>query len=109
MKFLDFLKKFLIFLLLCGAIFATAREYAPQSSGFENNRDEILQNRRKIEADAKELQERMSSDTSARDRGSCSQNSAKGQKMEDIRKQNERTQQELRERERKLQSGQKRR
>lgn len=103
------MKKFLIFLLLCGAIFATAREYAPQSSGFENNRDEILQNRRKIEADAKELQERMSSDTSARDRGSCSQNSAKGQKMEDIRKQNERTQQELRERERKLQSGQKRR
>ena len=79
------MKKFLIFLLLCGAIFATAREYAPQSSGFENNRDEILQNRRKIEADAKELQERMSSDTSARDRGSCSQNSAKGQKMEDIR------------------------
>ena len=103
------MKKFLIFLLLCGAIFATAREYAPQSSGFENNRDEILQNRRKIEADAKELQERMSSDTSARDRGSCSQNSAKGQKMEDIRKQNERTQQELQERERKLQSGQKRR
>ena len=103
------MKKFLIFLLLCGAIFATAREYAPQSSGFENNRDEILQNRRKIEADAKELQERMGGDVSARDRGSCSQNSAKGQKMEDIRKQNERTQQELRERERKLQSGQKRR
>lgn len=103
------MKKFLIFLLLCGAIFATAREYAPQSSGFENNRDEILQNRRKIEADAKELQERMSGDASARDRGFCSQNSAKGQKMEDIRKQNERTQQELRERERKLQSGQKRR
>jgi len=103
------MKKFLIFLLLCGAIFATAREYAPQNSGFENNRDEILQNRRKIEADAKELQERMGGDASARDRGSCSQNSAKGQKMEDIRKQNERTQQELRERERKLQSGQKRR
>ena len=103
------MKKFLIFLLLCGAIFATAREYAPQNSGFENNRDEILQNRRKIEADAKELQERMGGDDSARDRGSCSQNSAKGQKMEDIRKQNERTQQELRERERKLQSGQKRR
>lgn len=103
------MKKILIFLLLCGAIFATAREYAPQSSGFENNRDEILQNRRKIEADAKELQERMSGDASARDRGSCSQNSAKGQKMEDIRKQNERTQRELRERERKLQSGQKRR
>lgn len=103
------MKKFLIFLLLCGAIFATAREYAPQSSGFENNRDEILQNRRKIEADAKELQERMSGDTSARNRGSCSQNSAKEQKMEDIRKQNERTQRELRERERKLQSGQKRR
>ena len=103
------MKKILIFLLLCGAIFATAREYAPQSSGFENNRDEILQNRRKIEADAKELQERMSGDASARNRGSCSQNSAKGQKMEDIRKQNERTQRELRERERKLQSGQKRR
>lgn len=103
------MKKILIFLLLCGAIFATACEYAPQSSGFENNRDEILQNRRKIEAEAKELQERMSGDASARDRGSCSQNSAKGQKMEDIRKQNERTQQELRERERKLQSGQKRR
>ena len=103
------MKKILIFLLLCGAIFATAREYAPQSSGFENNRDEILQNRRKIEADAKELQERMGGDAFARDRGSCSQNSAKGQKMEDIRKQNERTQQELRERERKLQSGQKRR
>lgn len=103
------MKKILIFLLLCGAIFATAREYAPQSSGFENNRDEILQNRRKIEAEAKELQERMSGDASARDRGSCSQNSAKGQKMEDIRKQNERTQRELRERERKLQSGQKRR
>ena len=103
------MKKFLIFLLLCGAIFATAREYAPQSSGFENNRDEILQNRRKIEADAKELQERMNGDASARNRGSCSQNSAKGQKMEDIRKQNERTQRELRERERKLQSGQKRR
>ena len=63
----------------------------------------------KIEAEAKELQGRMSGDASARDRGSCSQNSAKGQKMEDIRKQNERTQQELRERERKLQSGQKRR
>ena len=103
------MKKILIFLLLCGAIFATAREYAPQSSGFENNRDEILQNRRKIEAEAKELQERMSGDAPARDRGSCSQNSAKGQKMEDIRKQNERTQRELRERERKLQSGQKRR
>lgn len=103
------MKKILIFLLLCGAIFATAREYTPQSSGFENNRDEILQNRRKIEADAKELQERMSGDASARNRDSCSQNSAKGQKMEDIRKQNERTQQELRERERKLQSGQKRR
>lgn len=103
------MKKILIFLLLCGAIFATAREYAPQSSGFENNRDEILQNRRKIEAEAKELQECMSGDASARDRGSCSQNSAKGQKMEDIRKQNERTQRELRERERKLQSGQKRR
>ena len=103
------MKKFLIFLLLCGAIFATAREYAPQSSGFENNRDEILQNHRKIEADAKELQERMGGDASARNRSSCSQNSAKGQKMEDIRKQNERTQQELRERERKLQSGQKRR
>ena len=103
------MKKILIFLLLCGAIFATAREYAPQNSGFENNRDEILQNRRKIEADAKELRERMSGDASARDRGSCSQNSAKGQKMEDIRKQNERTQQELRERERKLQNGQKRR
>lgn len=103
------MKNFLIFLLLCGAIFAMAREYAPQNSGFENNRDEILQNRRKIEADAKELQERMGGDTSARDRGSCSQNSAKGQKMEDIRKQNERTQRELRERERKLQSGQKRR
>ena len=103
------MKKILIFLLLCGAIFATAREYAPQSSGFENNRNEILQNRRKIEAEAKELQERMSGDASARDRGSCSQNSAKGQKMEDIRKQNERTQRELRERERKLQSGQKRR
>lgn len=103
------MKKFLIFLLLCGAIFATAREHAPQNSGFENNRDEILQNRRKIEAEAKELQERMSGDASARDRGSCSQNSAKGQKMEDIRKQNERTQRELRERERKLQSGQKKR
>lgn len=103
------MKKFLIFLLLCGAIFATAREYAPQSSGFENNRDEILQNRRKIEAEAKELQEHMGGDASARNRDSCSQNSAKGQKMEDIRKQNERTQRELRERERKLQNGQKRR
>ena len=104
------MKEILIFLLFCGATFAAEYDYAPEASGFEEHRHEILQNRRKIESDGKILQDNLERGGLHGEQNSGSQNfSSEKDNMQSIKEQNDRAARELKMRNQKLRGNSKRR
>ena len=97
------MKEILIFMLFCGATFAAEYGYAPEASGFEEHRREILQNRRKIESDGKILQDNLERGGSHGEQNRGLQNfSSEKDPMQSIKEQNDRAAQELKIRNQKL-------
>mgnify|MGYP000844310268 FL=1 len=104
------MKEILIFLLFCGATFAAEYGYAPEASGFEEHRREILQNRRKIESGGKILQDNLERGGSHGEQNRGLQNfPPEKDKMQSIKEQNDRAARELKMRNQKLRGNSKRR